>query len=154
MKPFLEYVANDIISKFGTDLSSTAVVFPNKRASLFLNTHLAKAARRPIWAPSYLTISDLFKKHSQLSVADNIKLVCDLYKSFVECTGTDETFDHFYGWGQVLLSDFDDIDKNLADPQKVFANIQNYHELDDVSYLTPEQVEAIQRFFKNFRSAS
>ena len=150
MKPFLEYVANDIIGKFGTDLSSAAVVFPNKRASLFLNTHLAKAAGRPIWAPSYLTISDLFKKHSQLSVADNIKLVCDLYKSFVECTGTDETFDHFYGWGQVLLSDFDDIDKNLADPQKVFANIQNYHELDDVSYLTPEQVEAIQRFFKNF----
>ena len=34
---FLEHVAQDIIARFGTNLATTAVVFPNKRASLFMN---------------------------------------------------------------------------------------------------------------------
>lgn len=150
MKSFLEKVATDILSKYGDQFSRTAVVFPNKRASLFFNTHLAAHSDRPLWSPSYITISDLFRKHSRLTVADPIKQVCDLHKSFAKCTGIDETLDHFYGWGQLLLSDFDDIDKNMADAKKVFANLADIHELDDVSYLTPEQVEAIRKFFSNF----
>lgn len=150
MKSFLESVANDIISKYGTDLSRTAVVFPNKRASLFLNTYLAERGGRPLWSPAYITISDLFRKHSPLTVADPIKQVCDLHKCFVTCTGMDETLDHFYGWGMILLSDFDDIDKNMADASKVFANMAGIHEMDDISYLTEEQIEAIRKFFSNF----
>lgn len=150
MKTFLEYVAEDILQKFGTDLSHTAVVFPNKRAALFMNEALARIVGKPLWSPSYMTISELFRNHSKLRVADPIKLVCDLHKSFVGCTGINETLDHFYGWGQLLISDFDDVDKNMADPQKVFANVRDIHELDDVSYLTPEQIKILQQFFSNF----
>ena len=150
MKDFLAYVAEDIISKYGTDLSHITVVFPNKRASLFLNEHLARLAEKPIWSPSYITISDLFRQQSDLMVADPIKLVCDLHKSFCLCTGIDESLDKFYGWGQLLLTDFDDIDKNMADADRVFANLRDIHELDDVSYLTDEQREMIRRFFSNF----
>ena len=150
MKTFLEHVASDIVGKYGYDLAHTAVVFPNKRASLFLNDHLAHLADRPLWSPAYVTISDLFRQHSNLTVGDPIKLVCDLHKSFVHCTGIDETLDHFYGWGQVLLADFDDIDKNMADARQVFTNLKNLHELDDVSYLTAEQKAVLQRFFSNF----
>ena len=147
---FLESVASDLIARYGTNLSRVAVVFPNKRASLFLNDHLARLAGRPIWSPAYITISDLFRSHSQLKVADPILLVCELYKSFTHCTGIDETLDHFYGWGQLLLSDFDDLDKNMGPADKVFANLRDIHELDDVSYLTDEQREMIRRFFSNF----
>ena len=150
MKTFLEYVAEDILSKYGTDLSRLVVVFPNKRASLFLGEHLARLAGRPVWSPQYITISDLFRQYSARTVADPIKLVCDLHKSFVAQTSIDETLDHFYGWGQLLLADFDDLDKNMADADKVFANLRDIHELDDVSYLSDEQKEAIRRFFSNF----
>lgn len=150
MKPFLEYVAEDIIAKYGTNLAGTVIVFPNKRASLFLNDYLVHAAGKPLWSPAYTTISDLFRQHSGLVVGDNIKLVCDLHKSFVACTGIDEPLDHFYGWGQLLLTDFDDIDKNMADASKVFANLKDIHELDGVSYLSAEQTEAIRLFFSNF----
>ena len=150
MKTFLEYVAQDIIQKFGCDLSRTAVVFPNKRAALFLNDALARLAERPIWSPAYITISDLFRKHSPWQAADPVKLVCDLHRVYCEQTGFDETLDHFYGWGQLLLSDFDDIDKNLAPADRVFANLADIHELDDVSYLTEEQREIIRKFFSNF----
>ena len=150
MKSFLEIVAQDIIEKYGDNLSRTAIVFPNKRASLFLNEHLARMAGRPIWSPAYLTISELFRQQSDAMVADNIKLVCDLHKSFVKYVGETESLDRFYGWGQVLLSDFDDIDKNMADAKKVFANLRDIHELDDISYLSESQIEALKKFFSNF----
>jgi hypothetical protein len=127
MKSFLQQVAQDLISKYGTNLSRIAVVFPNKRASLFLSDHLARLAGRPIWSPAYITISDLFRQNSSSTVADPIKLVCDLHKCFVSQTGTDETLDHFYGWGQMLLADFDDLDKNMADADRVLANLSHLH---------------------------
>ena len=150
MKSFLEYVAEDIIQKYGTNLSRIAIVFPNKRASLFLNEALARQAQRPIWSPAYITISELFRQQSNLRVADPIQSVCLLHQSFCAITGSTETLDKFYGWGQLLLSDFDDIDKNMADADRVLANLRDIHELDDLSYLTDEQREMLQRFFSNF----
>ena len=150
MKTFLKYVARDILEKYGNNLSDIAIVFPNKRAALFLNESLARLTDHPIWSPSYITISDLFRKHSTLKVGDPIKLVCDLHKTFVACTGIDETLDHFYGWGQLLITDFDDIDKNMAEAEKLFANLSDIHELDDISYLTEEQKMLIRKFFSNF----
>ena len=150
MNSFLEYVAEDILKKYGTNLSRVAVVFPNKRASLFLNEHLARQAQQPIWSPSYITISDLFRQQSDAHVADPIQSVCLLHQSFCEVTGSDETLDKFYGWGQLMLSDFDDIDKHMADADHVLANLRDIHELDDLSYLTDEQRQLLQRFFSNF----
>src|SRR5574344_208179 len=150
MKTFLEYVAEDIIAKHGTNLTNIVIVFPNKRASLFMDEYLAHIAEKPIWSPAYMTISDLFRQHSKLQTGDDIKLICDLYKTFIKCTGLKETLDHFYGWGQLLLADFDDIDKNMADAEKVFANIRDIHELDDISYLDENQKFTLKRFFSNF----
>lgn len=147
---FLEAVAKDLLQKYGSNLSRIAVVFPNKRASLFMNEYLARLSDGPLWSPCYTTISDLFREKSELMVADPIKLVCDLYRSYTEITGKDETLDRFYGWGQLLLADFDDIDKNMADAHKVFANLRDIHELDDIDYLSPEQKNILKSFFHNF----
>ena len=105
MSNFLEKVAADLLKRFDNDLSRVAVVFPNKRASLFLNEHLARQAGKPLWSPAYITISDLFRSHSEWKVADPILLVCELHKCFTEATEMDETLDHFYGWGQLLLTE-------------------------------------------------
>lgn len=150
MKRFLEYVADDIINKYGTDLSRIAIVFPNKRASLFLNEILAHKTTHAIWSPSYITISEFFRNHSDLVVGDSIKLICEIHKSFTACTNIDESLDHFFGWGQLLLADFDDIDKNMADAAQVFNNIKDLRELDDLSYLNDEQKKILRKFFSNF----
>ena len=150
MNTFLHLIASRLLSDYSNDLSRLAVVFPNKRASLFLNGELARQAGQPIWSPVYITISDLFRSQSQQEVADPIKLVCDLYRSFICCTGMEETLDHFYSWGQLLLSDFDDVDKHMAPADKVFANVRDIHDFDDDSYLTPQQRIIISKFFSNF----
>lgn len=139
-----------MLAKYGSNLSRLAVVFPNKRASLFLNEYLARKTEQPLWSPHYITISELFRNYSQRLVADSIKLVSDLHKTFIECTGIDETLDHFYGWGQLLLSDFDDVDKNMAPADRVFANLRDIHELDDISYLSQRQKDILRHFFSNF----
>ena len=148
---YIQIVAADLLRRFGTDLSRVAVVFPNKRASLFLNKELARQAGQPVWSPEYITISDLFRRHSDLVVADQIELVCRLYDVFVQNTGhTAETLDRFYAWGQLLLSDFDDLDKNLGDSTRIFQLIQDTHELDSTDYLTDDQREALKEFFATF----
>lgn len=148
-KTFLQYVAEDLIKKYGSNLSRIAVVFPNKRASLFLNEQLARL-KQPIWSPAYFTISDLFRRHSDKTVGDPVKLICDLHKTYCEVTGSYETLDRFYGWGQLMIADFDDVDKNMADPDKVFANVKDIHEFDDVSFLDEEQKRVLRKFFSNF----
>ena len=150
MKDFLANVAADIINKYGTNLADIAIVFPNKRAALFMNEYFARLTNKPLWAPSYITISELFAQQSSLVVSDNIKLICELHKVFTHCTQTNEGLDAFFGWGQLLLSDFDDLDKNLADASKVFQNLSNIKEYDDITYLTDEQKQVLKQFFSSF----
>lgn len=143
---FLEHVAKDLLAKYSTDLSRITIVFPNKRASLFLSEYLARAAGMPVWSPKYMTISELFRSCCTLKVADELKLISDLHKTYTRVTSRNETLDHFFGYGKRLLSDFDDIDKSMADADKVFINVSGYHEMDDVSFLTDDQQKALRRF--------
>jgi RecB family exonuclease len=147
MHSFLQYVARDIMAKHPEGLSDVAIVFPNKRASLFLNQALCEVAGRPLWSPAYITISDLFRQHSALSVPDQMLLVFKLYNTFCEVMGTDEPLDQFYSWGQLLLSDFDDIDKNMADASKLFVNLEAWQGMRDFSFLTEQQRQSLEAFF-------
>ena len=151
METFLKLVASDLYNRANGNLARTAVVFPNKRAALFFNEYLAKEAGKPIWSPAYITISELFRSMSTLEVADPIKLVCELYKVYRQTTDSEESLDNFYFWGELLISDFDDADKNLARTKDLFSNLKELKSLmGDLSYMDKEQEEAIQQFFHNF----
>lgn len=151
MKTFLQLVAKDLYSKIGNDLSRTAIVFPNKRAGLFFNEHLVAESDRPLWSPAYVSISELFRQLSPLKLGDPVRLVCELHKVFREETRSEEALDDFYFWGELLISDFDDVDKNLVDAGKLFSNLQDLKNImDGYDFLDKEQEEAIQQFFQNF----
>lgn len=151
MTPFLQQTAEDLYAKYGDELASIAVVFPNNRARLFFSEHLYKAAGKPVWTPSFVTISDLFRKQSDLKLADSLAHVGYLYDVYIRESGKEESFDEFYLWGEILLSDFDDVDKNLADARQLFRNIREQAEYTDtLEHLSEEQVASIRLFFKNF----
>ena len=151
MQSFLQLVAHDLYTKIGNDLSRTVLVFPNKRANLFFNEYLAGESDKPIWSPAAMSISDLFQKLSVQKSGDPIRLVCELYKVFKEETRSQETLDDFYFWGELLISDFDDVDKNLVDADRLFSNLQDLKNImDDYDFLDSEQEEAIRQFFQNF----
>lgn len=146
--PFLQLVANDLREQFGTDLSRVAVVFPGKRAGLFLNDFLTPPDGSPLWAPTYLSIDQLFNQISPLRPADPIETVCRLYKIYHKQLGSQsKSLDWFYGWGEQLLRDFDDIDCAMAPARQVFTNLYDIRKLeaDAVSGVNAQQQLSVLR---------
>jgi len=136
---FLELVAEHLCSRYGNNFSRVVLVFPNKRAGLFFDDILLTRSERSgdistVWAPAYMTISQLFDGLASLRPVQEIKAVCILYQIYRKYMGeriTDArgknyemTLDYFYGWGRQLLSDFSDIDCGLCDTTKLFSNLE------------------------------
>lgn len=151
MTPFLKHVADDLRKKFGNDLSRITLIFPNKRAGLFFDEYLTGTdEEKPVWAPKYQSINELFGSLSPLKTADPIDSVCRIYDLYTELTGNDETLDFFYGWGEKLLADFDDVDKNMADVTRLFRNLQEIKQLEDYEFVSEEQEQVLKDFFRDF----
>ena len=147
MATFIEEVASRLYDKYGDDVSSLTVVLPSKRARLFFAEALSKVAVKPIWEPTYTSIDDLMCQLSALRKADRLRLVAELHK--VYSAYHEESFDEFYHWGEVLLADFDMVDKYQVDASQLFTNISDLKELEaDMSYLSAEQIELINRFWR------
>lgn len=157
MTPFLKLVANDLVNRFGTDLSEVAIVFPNRRAGLFFDNYLAEAVSdKPIWAPHYLSVADLFEMLSPLRVADPIETICLLHSLYVEATSADGvvpmSLDAFFGWGERILADFEDIDRNMVNPKDLFQSAEETAALEasPSDLLDKGQLEALQTLFRGF----
>lgn len=152
MKSFLSIIAEDLLAHFSNNMRDVTVVFPGKRAGMFLSRELALLSDKPVWAPHYCTMSDLFQVLTPLQVADPIECICQLYGVMQEVLGTDytETLDEFWSWGEVLMTDFDDIDKHLANARAIFTNIADQERLKNLDYLDDYQRETLKRFFGRF----
>lgn len=142
MKGFLAEVAEDLYARYGEALSERAVLFPSRRARLFFVDALSRIAGRPMWQPEWVTVDDLTAEISGLHTADRLRLVTELYKVYSQFHS--EPFDRFYFWGDMLLSDFDMVDKYLVDADQLFRNITEIKEIEaDISYLTPRQLRIV-----------
>ena len=152
MKSFLSLIAADMLSHFSNDMRDVTVVFPGKRAGMFLSRELALLSEKPVWAPNYCLMGDLFQSLTPIQVADPLECIYQLYNVMQEVLGTDytETLDEFWSWGEVLMADFDDIDKHLANAEAIFTNIADQERLKNLDYLDEHQRETLERFFGHF----
>ena len=157
MTPFLKQVADHYIDK--GDISSRCFVFPNRRSMVFfrkwLSTKVAESASErgtgPVKAPLMLTVNDLFYRIGGLHVTDKVTLLVELYDCYKELNPKPESLDEFIFWGDVILGDFNDVDKYLASPKQLFANVADYKAIQDTfSYLSDVQREAIESFMAHF----
>ncbi|MDM8159469.1 PD-(D/E)XK nuclease family protein [Labilibaculum sp. K2S] len=152
MNSFLRELTSELYEKYGSNLSNCMLVFPNRRAGLFFSKYLNELIEKPVWAPRILTINDFFKTHSQLQTEDNLGLLFRLYKIYIQKMDVSESFDEFYHWGEMLLGDFDDLDKYRVNAKHLFQNLAEEKEIDNLfDYLTEEQIVAIQSFWSSFR---
>lgn len=151
MKPFLYQVATLFYQQYGAEIHRLAFVFPNRRAGLFFQKYLSEISEKPLFSPSILTINDLFMQLSGKHPADKIQMLFRLYELYKQRSGSSESFDEFIYWGEMLLNDFDDIDKYMVDARMLFRNVSDLKSLDDdFNYLSPEQVQAIRSFWSSF----
>ncbi len=154
MIPFLKIVADDLYAHLGGNFERVSVVFPNKRASLFFERHLAELMDGKIWAPTYHSLDDIFERMSDKIVADPIMQVCLLYKAHQAVAHYSGSLSQFYGWGEVMLSDFNDIDNNMALADKVLANVKDLEDLKVNDYFSEGQLEALRTYFENYDPAA
>ncbi len=152
MKSFLSLIAADMLAHFTNDMRDVTVVFPGKRASMFLSREFALLSDKPVWVPNYCTMGDLFQSLTPIQVADPLECIFQLYSVMQEVLGADytETLDEFWSWGEVLMADLDDIDKHLANAQAIFTNIADQERLKNLDYLDDRQRETLKRFFGRF----
>lgn len=157
MKPFLKQVADHYHDK--GDISQRCFVFPNRRSMAFfrkwLSSKVAQTATGkdavPIIAPRMLTVNDMFYSIAGMHATDKVTLLVELYDCYRELNPKAESLDEFIFWGDVILGDFNDTDKYLADPRQLYANVADYKAIQDTySYLTDAQREAIESFVSHF----
>ncbi|WKV13914.1 PD-(D/E)XK nuclease family protein [Marivirga harenae] len=149
---FLEELAQSLFHKLGKNISNYTVIFPNRRAGLFFNRALRKLIDQPIWAPEAMAIEDFVRQKSDFAVPDQLSLVFSLHKVFQKHAPFKEDFEQFYFWGDMLVKDFNDVDHYMADARPLFANLLEWKKLADTDFLTEEQLQLIQKFWKSFEA--
>ena len=147
MTTFLEQVAADLYERFGREVSSLRIMFPSRRARLFFADALGRLSSGPLWLPHFVSIDDLMAEASGMKQGERVRLITELYNVYRRYH-PDETFDKFYFWGDMLLNDFDSIDKYLVDADVLFANMADLKVMEsDYSYITEQQWQALSRFW-------
>ena len=146
MVSFLTEVARAVTAKYGQGLQDVVVVFPSQRARLFFSEALLEISEGNLWSPRFKTVDELMGAASQLRSADRLRLISELYTVYSKYH--DEDFDRFYHWGEMLVADFDMVDKYMVDAEGLFQNVAEIKDIEsDLSYLTAEQEEYIRRFW-------
>ncbi len=152
---FLDRIASHLFDQFGERLDRHCVVFPNRRACLYFLKYLAGKASKPIWSPEVKTINELFQSFSVRKVAESELLVVELFKVYRELIKRAGSIDDFFFWGEMLVNDFDDIDKYLIDASKLFINLREIKEIDiKFGGLSESQIEIIRQFWINFNPSA
>jgi len=151
MQPILESLAIHLIRTSGSNLGDTRIILPNRRAGLFLQRHLSFHSKKVDWTPRIFSINDFINEISLLKICDPVELLFGLYDIYQDCVDNPEPFDEFYFWGEIMLRDFDELDKYLVDAEMLFSNIIDLKELEEpMAGLESEQIEFIRQFWEGF----
>src|SRR4030095_9312368 len=149
MKPFLERFADELLNKYGENISRICVIFPSRRAGIYFKKYLSMKIDTPIWAPAVSAIQDFISKYSSYPVSDKLSLVFELFEVFKK-HGPEESFDKFYPWGEMLLNDFDEIDKNLVNADHLFRILHEYKKVEGEFEFKVSDSEEFEKFWKSF----
>lgn len=154
MTEFLRQVADHYLETENARIGSCCFVFPNRRSQIFFRRYLGEGVKRkgePIVAPKMLTINDFFASVPGGVLADRVDLLLELHNCYSALTKNGDALDEFIFWGDVLLADFDDVDKYLVDPEQLFRNVSDFRDIQDsYSYLTDSQRKAVEQFAGHF----
>lgn len=151
MQAFLFRIAALFYQKYGDKISEFTFVFPNRRAGLFFQKHLSSLITKAVFSPEVITVNDCFASVSSKQVVDRLSLLFRLYTIYKDLSKSDESFDTFAYWGEMLLADFDEVDKYRVNAKQLFTNITELKQIDRIfDVFTPKQKEVIKQFWKNF----
>jgi hypothetical protein len=137
---FLPKVASDCWAKFGPGISQYVFIFPNKRAGGWFLNELSAVVNEPILAPDCLSIEEFIERNSGLKIAEPLQQLLILFQVYRKYQPGEE-FEKFYNWGNLILTDFNDIDKYMVNAERLFRNLSAIKELEASDLPEPLQQE-------------
>lgn len=150
MTPFLKQVAQKYFNP-SESTDHNCYIFANRRSLLFFRKYYSEQVKnlhKTVFCPQMLTIADFIYKASGEVPADKIDLLLCLYDCYKELISPCESLDEFLFWGEMILSDFGDVDKYLIDARKIFTNVSDFKKIqgNPGDYLDSEQIKALEAF--------
>ena len=149
--PFLWQVARHYTGVEG--LEDYCFVFPNRRGGQFFAHYLqqllvgAEKEHRPHLMPRVTSINDLVAELTGTVAASDIEMMFALYDAYCRAMGdAAQEFDKFIYWAHLIIGDFNDIDKSLADADDIYRNLSDLHGLSS-NYLSEEVQEKVRKLF-------
>ena len=155
MTSFIHDVLKRLQSQ-SVDFSKLTFILPSKRAGTFLKNELSLIASEPLFSPYILSIEEFVEELSQLKQLSNIELLFEFYSVYLNEVAIEEadSFDAFLKWAQILLQDFNEIDRHLIDPDHIFDYLNAIKDIDHWS-LQSDQTTLIKQylsFWKNLKT--
>lgn len=131
MKTFIFDVLEDLKSN-SSNLSKLTFILPSKRAGLFLKHQISKVTEQTIFAPSIISIEEFVEDLSQLKTITNTELLFHFYDSYTKLTKKEnqDSFEVFSKWAQILIQDFNEIDRYLIPQENIFSYLSDIQELN------------------------
>ena len=151
MQSFLEEVVKRTCDKY-ISLENIVFVLPSKRAGTFLRHYIGQATSKTIFAPQIFGIEGFVEKISGLTYATNTQQLFELYYTYLEQHSTEpDSFLDFSKWAQTLLQDFNELDRHLVDPKRLFSNLSAIQEINHwhVSFEKTKLMQDYIRFWNN-----
>ena len=131
MRTFLDDVIDDLLQK-EYDIASLSFILPSKRAGIHLKKTISEQVNKTIFSPEIYSIEEFIELVSDLQYASNSELLFEFYEVYLQHTPQQhiEPFDKFSKWAQILLQDFNEIDRYLIPPKKVFEYLTAIKEIE------------------------
>lgn len=151
---FLAEIADYFISRTKQEppLENLCFILPNKRSAMFLKHHIRQRLDKISFMPRFMTMRTFISLHAAYPEAADrelLFLLYDAYRQVFSHMGREDSiaeFDSFIFWGDIILSDFDDIDRSLVNASEIFKNLKDLKDIQ-ADYLDEDQKDVVRRIW-------
>ena len=151
MMSFLKHTANYLINKHNSDFQNVVVLMPNRRSCIFLERELTGLLSGTSWLPQIISLNDWLNSKASLNKIEELLAIVKLYHAFNQVySDKNISFDEFYYTGQIILNDFNDIDSELVDAEKLFINLHDLKEISERFALDDEFFNVVSSYIHLF----
>ncbi len=146
MTSFIQDVLTDL-QKRELTISQLTFVLPSKRAGIFLKHILSQNTLQTMFSPEIISIEEFVESISDMTYCTNTEVLFEFYQVYITLTPKEqiESFDVFSKWGQLLIQDFNEIDRYRIPPDQIFDYLKAIKDINHWS-LADEQTTYIKNY--------
>ncbi len=151
MQKYINSIVESILNTH-KEFNNITIVLPSKRAGVFIKNELKNKLATFQFLPQLISIEELVVDISKIDSADNLVLLFEFYKIYIENTETEkiESFDEFSNWATTLITDFNEIDSYLINQNAVFNYLKDINRIDNWFNIDESKTELTKKYIHFF----